>query len=95
MPGDVGMHDRKQLILEAAELRAMLEQSAEEGARKALSGLGLHDKEAADDVRDLRSLLADFRAVKRGVFTSIANAIALGILALIGFGVVWHLKKGP
>lgn len=89
------MEDRKRLIIEAAELRAMLEKAAEDGAKKALAAVGLHDADAADDVRDLRQVMADWRAVKRGVFTSLANAIALGLMALIGFGVLWHLRKGP
>lgn len=89
------MDDRKHLIIEAGDLRAMLEKAAEDGAKKALAAVGLHDEDAADDVRDLRQVMADWRAVKRGVFTSVANAIVLGLMGLIGFGVLWHLRKGP
>ncbi|GGJ14361.1 DUF6127 family protein [Neoroseomonas lacus] len=89
------MHDRKQLVMEAQELRAMLDQAAEDGAKRALAAIGLHDSEAANDVRDLRQVMADWRAVKRTMFTSIANTMVLGLMALIGFGVLWHLRKGP
>lgn len=87
------MDDHKQIVLEAADLRAMLEKAAEDGARRALAGVGLHDEDAADDVRDIRSLLADYRAVKRGIFTTMANAFVLGLLALIGTGLWWHVRK--
>jgi len=64
-----------------------------DGARRALAGVGLHDEDAADDVRDIRSLLADYRAVKRGIFTTMANAFVLGLLALIGTGLWWHVRE--
>lgn len=87
------MDDHKQIVLEAADLSAMLEKAAEDGARRALAGVGLHDEDAADDVRDIRSLLADYRAVKRGIFTTMANAFVLGLLALIGTGLWWHVRE--
>lgn len=87
------MDETKRLVLEAAELRAMLEKAAEDGARRALAGVGLHDEDAADDVRDLRSLMADWRTVKRGVFTSMANALVLGLIGAIATGIWWHLRK--
>jgi hypothetical protein len=87
------MDDRKRLVLEAVELRAMLEKASEDGARRALAAVGLHDEDAADDVRDLRQVMADWRAVKRGVFTSVGNAIALGLLGLVVAGILWHLRK--
>jgi len=87
------MDHHKQIVLEAADLREMLEKAAEDGARRALAGVGLHDEDAADDVRDIRSLLADYRAVKRGIFTTMANAFVLGLLALIGTGLWWHVRE--
>lgn len=87
------MDDRRRVMLEAQELRAMLEKASEDGARKALDAVGLHDEEAADDVRDLRQLMADWRAMKRGVLTAVGNTIVLGLMALIGAGILWHLRK--
>lgn len=89
------MDDRRQIVLEAQDLRAMLEKAAEEGARKALAGVGLHDDGAGDDVRDLRQVMADWRAFKRGALTSIGNAIVLGMVGLIGTGLWWHFRRGP
>ncbi len=87
------MDDRKQHIVDAEMYRAMLEKAAEDGAKKALAAIGLHDEAAANDVRDLRSLMADWRAMKRGVFTSLANALVLGALGLIVAGTLWYAKK--
>lgn len=87
------MDDHKRLIVEAGELRAMLEKAAEDGAKKALAAVGLHDEDAADDVRDLRNLMADFRTVKRGVFTSLANTLVLGLLAAVVAGILWQIRK--
>lgn len=87
------MDDHARIVLEAQELRAMLEKASEDGARKALAGVGLHDAEAGDDVRDLRQMMADWRAMKRGILTTIGNTIVLGLIGLIGFGILWHLKK--
>lgn len=87
------MDEHRRFILEAQELRAMLDKSAEEGARRALAAVGLTDDEAADDVRDFIRAWRDWRAVKRGIFSSVANAIVLGLLGLIGFGVAWHMRK--
>lgn len=88
------MDDRKQLVLEAAELRAMLDKAAEDGAKKALAAIGLHDEDAAADVRDLRQVMADWRAMKRGILTSLGNVFVMGLIALIGTGLWWHFRKG-
>lgn len=88
------MDDRKQLVLEAAELRAMLDKAAEDGAKKALAAIGLHDEDAAADVRDLRQVMTDWRAMKRGILTSLGNVFVMGLIALIGTGLWWHFRKG-
>lgn len=89
------MDDRKQHIVDAEMYRAMLEKAAEDGAKKALAAIGLHDEDAANDVHDLRQVMADWRAMKRGVLTALGNTIVLGLLALIGTGLWWHFRKGP
>lgn len=47
------------VTLRPPELQAMLDAATETGARRALASLGLHDGEAAQDMRDLRRLLTD------------------------------------
>lgn len=88
------MDDRsKQHIIDAEMYRAMLERAAEDGAKKALAAIGLHDEDAANDVHDLRQIMADWRAMKRGVLTALANTIVLGIIGLLVTGALWYSRK--
>lgn len=73
----------------------MVEKAAEDGARKALAGVGLHDADAGNDVHDLRQMMADWRAMKRGILTALGNTIVLGVLGLILAGALWHLRRPP
>lgn len=50
-----------QLRMSETEFEALLVRAAETGARRALQEVGLEGKDAAEDIRDLRSLLAGFR----------------------------------
>ncbi len=59
----------------------------------ALKEVGLHDEEAGDDVRDLRSLLTDFRAVKKTIWQTVARAGTLFVLGLIALG-TWSRISG-
>lgn len=74
------------VTLRPPELQAMLDAAAETGARRALASLGLHDEEAAQDLRDLRRLLTDWRGVRRTVLEQIARALTTGVLALLALG---------
>jgi len=64
-----------------------------EEMKSALKEVGLHDEEAGDDVRDLRSLLTDFRAVKKTIWQTIARAGTLFVLGLIALG-TWSRING-
>lgn len=77
------------------ELKLLIEQAAEAGARKALSEVGLHDDNAGDDVRELRGLLDSWRETKRTVTQTIARIITTTILGLIAAG-LWlnYVPKG-
>jgi basic membrane lipoprotein Med (substrate-binding protein (PBP1-ABC) superfamily) len=70
-----------------AELTAMVEKAAEEGAKRALRSIGLQDETAMSDVRDLRSLLDAWRLAKKTVLTTIVKALVVAFLAAIGTGV--------
>ncbi len=52
----------------------------------ALKEVGLHDEEAGDDVRDLRSLITDWRSIKKTIWTTIARAGTLFVLGLLALG---------
>lgn len=63
-----------------------LEAAAEIGARRALERIGLHDENAMADIRDLRSLLEGYRALRRGALQGVARAIAVAVAgAIIGW----------
>lgn len=57
-----------------------------EEMKYALKEVGLHDEEAGDDVRDLRSLITDWRGIKKTIWTTIARAGTLFVLGLLAFG---------
>lgn len=69
-----------------ADTRKLIEEAAEEGAKRALERLGLHDDDAPRDVLELRSLLDSYRAVKRGVMQTIGKAIAITVLLALAWG---------
>lgn len=74
------------------ELERMLERAAEDGARKALAAVGLHDAAASGDIRDIRSLLEAYRAAKRTIWQTIWRAITTVVLALLLAGAAIKLK---
>src|SRR5690242_21920932 len=73
-------------------LRALVEESSQAGARRALASLGLDDERARRDMDDLRELLSAWRDAKRSAArAAVAWAVSL-VLALLIAGMV--LKVG-
>lgn len=66
-------------------LEALLEDAAERGARKALSGVGLGDAAAPDHIRGLRDLFAMYRVVRNGALKQIGQGIALVLIGALVF----------
>lgn len=77
------MTDADGIEISRAELRALLAQAAEQGARQALRSVGLHDARAGDDIRDLRALLTDWRSVRQTVLTTTTRIVTAAILGMI------------
>lgn len=75
-------HERR-LTISQTELERIVRESAAEGARQALHELGLDDKHAAADVRDLRTLLDAFRNVRKGALRRIGELLVMGFLLLL------------
>ena len=75
-----------------SELREVLREAAEWGARKALADLGLHDDAAGSDVKELRDLLDSWRATKRAAWSTTVKVLTTGFLGLIGLA-IW-VKTG-
>ena len=86
------------LRIPQSEFEAMLARAAEEGAKRALADAGLDGKEAALDIRDLRSLLDCIRFVRRTAVQTTVHLITTGIILAILAGVALKLKlfgSGP
>jgi hypothetical protein len=64
-----------------------------EEMKSALKEVGLHDEEAGDDVRDLRSLLTDWRGIKKTIWHTIARAGTLFVLGILVVG-TWSKING-
>ena len=64
-----------------------------EEMKMALKEIGLHDDEAGDDVRDLRSLITDWRGMKKTVWNTIARAGTVFVLGLLMLG-AWSKFSG-
>ena len=77
--------------LDAALLRAVVEEASELGARRALARLGLADEAARDDVSDLRQLLGAWRDAKKSVWAAIVDWAVRGMLALLVVGLAMKL----
>ena len=75
-------------------LRALVEESSQAGARRALAQLGLDDERARRDMDELRELLSawrDARSAARAVVTWVVSV--LSALLLIGLAVRLRLTE--
>jgi hypothetical protein len=57
-----------------------------EEMKSVLKEVGLHDDDAGNDVRDLRSLITDWRGMKKVVWQTIAKAGTMFVLGLLMLG---------
>lgn len=79
--------------MSAEVIEQMICRAAKQGAKEALESVGLHDKEAGDDLREMRGLLEAWRATKRTVWSQIIKAITMAVLGAIVAG-TWLQFKG-
>jgi len=75
-----------------AEFEELLARAAEEGARRALADVGLDGQEAAFDIRDLRSLLASIRFVRRTAVQTAVRMITTGVILALLAGIALKLR---
>ncbi len=68
------------IALPATEFEASLERASETGARRALREVGLDGQDAAEDIRDLRSLLAGFRIAKQTAVQTVEQLMTTGVM---------------
>lgn len=81
------------LSITEAQFQQMLDKAAEEGAKRALEHLGLHDEHAAQDVHEMRSLLDAWRDVRRTAWQTFVQSCVKGLLLLIVLGSTAYLWK--
>ncbi len=76
-------------------LRAIVEESSDIGAERALTRLGLADAQAQADMAELRDLLGAWREAKRGVWRAFIAWVLKGALALmlVGLAVRFGLSE--
>lgn len=79
---------------ELVTLRAIVEESAEVGADRALDRLGLGDAGAQDDIDELRELLRAWRDAKASAWKAAIEWIVRGALALLLVGIAVRLGFG-
>lgn len=76
-----------------SDLKLLLEAAAEQGAKRALESVGLHDEHAGKDINDLRTLIDGWRQTKRAVAQTTIKWITMGILGALALG-AWQSMGG-
>lgn len=64
-----------------------------EEMKAVLKEVGLHDDNAGNDVRDLRSLITDWRGIKKTVWQTIARVGTIFVLGILMLG-AWSKING-
>jgi hypothetical protein len=67
-------------------LRALIEESSELGAGRALGALGLRDEKARRDMDELRELLQAWRDAKKSAWSAVVSWAVRILLALLVLG---------
>ena len=78
------------MIIDETALRQIIR----EEMKSVLKEVGLHDDDAGNDVRDLRSLITDWRGMKKVVWQTIARAGTMVVLGLLMLGAWAKLGGG-
>jgi hypothetical protein len=73
-------------------LRALVEESSQAGARRALASLGLDDERARRDMDELRELLGAWRDAKRTASRAVVTWLVRIALAALLIGIAVRLR---
>jgi hypothetical protein len=79
--------------LSSEQLESMMDRAAKKGARQALCDLGLADLDAADDIKELRSLLDTWRDTKKSVWKTLVQLGTVAVLTFITTAVWMQVGK--
>lgn len=74
-------------VADMVTIRALIEEASEIGAGRALERLGLADRSAEGDVRELRELLSAWRDAKKAARGAVIGWVARVAMALILLGI--------
>lgn len=74
------------------EFEEMLSRAAARGAKRALKDVGLDGEDAAEDIKELRSLLSALQFAKRTAFQTFVKLLTTGILVALLAGLALKLK---
>ena len=74
------------------QLEAMLDRAAKKGAAEALREVGLQDEDAANDLREMRSLLDAWRLTKKSIWSTTVKMGTVAVLTFIATAVWMTLK---
>ena len=77
------------MLIDEIALRSIVR----EEMKAVLKEVGLHDEDAGNDVRDLRSLITDWRGMKKVVWQTIAKAGTVFVLGILMLG-AWAKING-
>ena len=73
-------------------MRALVEESSQAGARRALASLGLDDERARRDMDELRELLSAWRDAKRSAWRAVVTWVVRVTLAMVLIGIAVRLR---
>lgn len=79
-------------VVDVVTLRAMVEESSQSGARRALASLGLDDERARRDMDELRELLGAWRDAKRTAWRAVVTWLVRIALAAVLVGIAVKLR---
>jgi hypothetical protein len=79
-------------VIDVVTLRALVEESSQSGARRALGALGLDDEKARRDMDELRELLSAWRDAKRTAWRAVVSWAARIALAALLVGIAVKLR---
>ncbi len=79
-------------VIDVVTLRALVEESSQSGARRALASLGLDDARARRDMDELRELLSAWRDAKRSAWRAVVSWAVRLVLAMVLIGIAVRLR---
>lgn len=79
-------------VIDVVTLRALVEESSQAGARRALGALGLDDERARRDMDELRELLSAWRDAKRTAWRAVVSWVVRIALAALLVGLAVRLR---